>query len=57
MQQAILHLSFPDIHAVSQDKTALELPRGDPAMQKYAPFAVIALFSTDHELPIFDSAL
>ena len=52
MQQTIFHERFAHIHTVGQNKTALKLPRPDPAMQKHPRVACLLLPPPNKQLAI-----
>ncbi len=54
MQKTVFQGSLAHINTFGQNKRALELPRSDPAVQKYPISSVINLPPTHHQLLIFN---
>jgi hypothetical protein len=54
MQQPVFHNRLSHFDAISEHEAALELARGDPAMQKDAVRSIILLPTSDHKLSILN---
>jgi hypothetical protein len=57
VQQTVIKPSGPHLDPLGQHEGALELPRGDAAMQEYPPLHLLILLALDHQLIIFDGDL
>src|SRR5262249_18998615 len=53
IQQSVVERGAGHLDAVGQDETALELPRGDAAVQEHAA-GLVALLAAGHQLVVLD---
>ena len=53
-QEPVVEVGAHDLHSVSQHESALELSRGDAAMQELPPGLLLGLLAANDEFVVFD---